>query len=528
MIRKTVIPLSVVITFGMLIALAAAQSPGRVEKNDKHRPASVLSEPAESQETILASEKGEPSVDIVIQSPDDDLINLNLLDVDIREALTALAMEREINIATGKGVSGNISLHLYQATLKDALDAITLAGGFSYRKRESFYYVYKPKEMRDPQFERLKMRIFKIEYAELDKIHEILDSIPGTRLIKIHEASRTVIVEDTPENIQKIETIIKYWDTMPRQVMIEAKILSVDLTDDMSFGIDWDKILNDVRIATGGFSSAVLPDGQDVSPAPGTGTGIFGNILVGAGTSHQFSAAIDALQTKTRVNTLSTPKVLAIHGRPAKVQVGGQQGYRLTTVNQGISTESIEFIDTGIVLEITPYIDDEGNVLLYVMPSITQATLEAGIPVTNTALVSTYLLAKSGETVLIGGLIQDTKIKNIETVPCLGDIPILGVLFGRRSRSIDKEELVVLITLQVLDNKQIRVDQAEAIEKTRKMENNFKREPLPSHKQIMEFVLPDTDPFEQIREEPKGESKTGDAPSNESSTSADHFDYTSF
>jgi type II secretory pathway component GspD/PulD (secretin) len=521
MSRKTIILVGILITVGMLIALASAQSPDLVEKIDESSPASVLIEPAEPQETTLAAEKAEPSLDPVIESPDNDLINVNLLDVDIREALSALAMDREINIATGKGVSGKISLHLYQVTLNDALDAITLAGGFSYRKRGNLYYVYKPREMRDPQSERLQMRIFRLEYAELDKIHEILDSIPGTRLIKIHEASRTVIVEDTPENIAKIETIIKYWDTMPKQVMIEAKILSVDLTDDMSFGVDWDKILGDVRIATGGFSGAVLPDGTKVSPVPEVGTGIFGNMLIGAGTAHQFAAAIDALQTKTRVNTLSTPKVLAIHGRPAKVQVGGQQGYRLTTVNQGISTESIEFIDTGIVLEITPYIDYEGNVLLYVQPSITQATLEAGgIPVTNTALVSTYLLAKSGETVLIGGLIQDSKTKNIETVPCLGDIPILGLLFGRRSRTIDKEELVVLITLQVLDVKQIRADQAEAIEKTRKMEKIFRTEPLPSREQFREFLLPGTDPFEQIQGEPNGEPKTDGAESGDRSSTA--------
>jgi type II secretory pathway component GspD/PulD (secretin) len=398
-------------------------------------------------------------------------------------------------------------------TLDDALDAITLAGGFRYRKRGNLYYVYKPREERDPQSERLQMRIFKLEYAELDKIHEILDSIPGTRLIKIHEASKTVIVEDTPENIQKIETIIKYWDTMPKQVMIEAKILSVDLTEDMSLGIDWDKILGDVRLATGGFSTAVLPDGEPISPVPEGGTGIFGNMLVGAGTAHQFAAAIDALQTRTRVNTLSTPKVLAIHGRPAKVQVGGQQGYRLTTVNQGISTESIEFIDTGIVLEITPYIDDEGNVLLHVQPSITSATLEVGgIPVTNTALVSTYLLAKSGETVLIGGLIQDSKSKEREMIPCLGDIPILGLLFGQSSRRIDKSELVVLITLQVLDAGKIRIDQAEAIEKTRQMEKNFKAEPLPSHEQFREFLLPSSDPFEQIQGGADSESKRGGVP----------------
>ena len=109
MSRKTAIHLSVLITVGMIISLTSAQSPGQVEKIDESSPAAVLSEPAESQKTILESEKGEANLELVIQSPDKDLINLNLLDVDIREALSALAMDREINIATGKGVSGKIS-----------------------------------------------------------------------------------------------------------------------------------------------------------------------------------------------------------------------------------------------------------------------------------------------------------------------------------------------------------------------------------------------------------------------------------
>ncbi len=417
------------------------------------------------------------------------LITLSLIDTDIRDALSALAMDQEINIATATEVSGKISVHLYQVTLEKALHAMTLAGGFSYHKHDDIYYVYKPKQAKDPEIDRLQMRIFKLRYAEVGEIQEILSSIPGIRTLKFHEPSKTILVEDTPENLKKIETIINYWDTVPKQVMIEAKILEITLTDEMELGVEWAAILGDVRVGTSSFSRAVLPTGQEVSPVPQTGSGLFFNLLTGSD-SRQFAAAIDALQKKTNVNTLSTPKILAIHGQPAKVQVGGQQGYSVATTNLGVTTEDIQFIDTGIVLEIVPYIDDDGTVLLNVKPSITSAQLEEGIPVTRTAFVETWLLAKSGETVLIGGLIQDSITKTRSEVPCLGDLPLLGLLFGSRGRSVDKVELVVLITPTVVNMKKKSVDEVEAIIRTKKAEEKMQKEPLPPYRQIWELTKP--------------------------------------
>ena len=443
--------------------------------------------------------------------PSQRLINLSLIDTDIRDALSALAMEQEINIATAKEVTGKISIHLYQVTLEKALHAITMAGGFSYHKHGDVYYVYKPKLAQDPEIDRLQTRIFKLKYADINKVKDILSTFPGIRTIKFHEPSKTIFLEDTPETIKKIETIIAHWDTVPKQVMIEAKILEINLTDDMSLGVEWSAILGDVRVGTSSFSNAVLPQGEDISPVPETGSGLFFNVLTGS-SSRQFAAAIDALQEKTKVNTLSTPKVLAIHGQPAKVQVGGQQGYAVTTTNLGVSSETIEFIDTGIVLEIVPYIDDDGNVLLNVKPSVTSAELEEGIPVTRTAFVETWLLAKSGDTVLIGGLIQDNLTRTRSEVPCLGDIPLLGLLFGQRGRKIDKVELVLLITPQIVDMERKSLDEVEAIMRTKKAEENFKEEPLPPYRQIFEFLAPwDRSPDVGAGASEKSSSKGGDS-----------------
>jgi type II secretory pathway component GspD/PulD (secretin) len=429
-----------------------------------------LKTPAETQLPTALSGNFDPARETL--STEDNLVTLNLINVDIRDALSAIAVQRKVNIVTALEVSGNVSAHLYQVPFTRALDSICRAGGFSYHKDRDIYYIFKPKEAIEPLGERLELKIIKLEHADIDKIQGVLEAIPGIRMIKIHEPSKTIIVEDTPENIAKIEFLIRFWDIKPKQVMIEAKILEVLLTDDMSMGVNWEKLLDDVRIGTGGFSKAILPSTTSISPVPAKGAGLFANIITGAGTAHQFAAALDVLQEKTKINTLSTPKILAINGKPAKVQVGGKQGYPVTTVNQGVSTESIEFIDTGTILEITPYIDDDDNVLLKVLPSLNSAEIQEGIPVVRSTNVETWMMAKNGETVFIGGLIQDIETDIWTGIPCLGDIPGLKLLFGRSSKKINKKELIVLITPQVIEYGTPR-DQ-EAIEKTNNLEKRLK------------------------------------------------------
>ncbi len=452
--------------------------PEKPPKNNERQLTKTTSvEPALDSSQPVSTESTVKHPEIIHEASKQPMLTMNFFKGDIQEILSGLAMQQKVNIVTSKDVSGAVSVHLYQVPFNSALEAICRAGGFEYHKRGDVYYVFKPKEAIEPEAERLKMRIFKLEYADMDKIQGVLDAIPGIRMIKIHEPSRSIVVEDTPENIAKIESLVRFWDAKPKQVMIEAKILEVDLTDDMAMGVDWEQIMGDVRIGTGGFSSAVIPFGTGTSPVPAAGTGIFGNIITSVGTRHQFTAALDALQTRTKINTLSTPKILAIHSKPAKVQVGGQQGYSVTTVSDGIATTSIEFIDTGTILEITPYIDHENNVLLKVQPQINSARIEeGGIPVVNSTMVTTWLRAKNGETVFIGGLIQNTRSEIRDSVPCLGDIPGLNLLFGRAFHGTGKSELIILITPQVLEDDMPKGREAE--EKTNEVEKEFETRSL--------------------------------------------------
>ena len=486
-------------------AARRSATPAKVTKKALKKPVAALNQ------NVIAAKKAKPSVKPAVPKPvkkvapktensfDGRYMTLNFFQADIQKVLSAIAMQNEINIISTKDVAGNISVHLYRVPLQEALTAVTLAGGFSYLKKGELYYVYKPKEEKDPQSEKLIIRVFKLKYADswtaddFGKVKEILGSMPGMRTINMHESSKTIIVEDTPENIKKIETIISFWDTMPRQVMIEAQILEITLTDDMVFGVNWNKYLGQggkVRIGTGGLSTATLPTAATGPVNPVTGAGVFANMITGIGTSAQFALALDALRTQTDVNTLSMPKILAIHGKEAKVKVGGEQGYPETITTETSTTQSFKFIETGTTLVITPYIDDQNNILLDVEPTIKSVTLAAGgTPTIAETSVSTRLLVRDGQTVFIGGLIRKQETKARTGIPCLGGLPGLGVAFRRDSTGSSKTELVILITPHILEPAQKSLDQMEAQDKVRETEEKLDKEreknKEPLYKQII-------------------------------------------
>ena len=155
----------------------------------------------------------------------------------------------------------------------------------------------------------------------------------------------------------------------------------------------------------------------------------------------------------------------------------------------GVTSETIQFIDTGTILEITPYIDDSGNVLLTVQPSINSVTIDnvTGIPVVKSTTVSTSLMAKNGETVLIGGLIEETKTISRSYVPWFGEIPVLGLLFGQKKRNIGKSEFVVLITPHIQET-EIKRQSDQGVDKAKKLTETMSKEPLPQLKRIIEPV----------------------------------------
>ena len=402
-------------------------------------------------------------------------LSLNFQESDIRQVLLGVAMNKNINIIMAPEVIGKITVHMASVSVDEAISSIAMAGGYVLRKDRGVYFIYKPKDRLDSQADRLQVRVFRLKFAKTDKVQEVLSAIPGIRTIKIHDDTRTVMVEDIPENIAKVEEVIEALDAPPRQVLIEAKILEVTLTDEMQFGVDWKKLMG---------GSASFSTGTNFS-TPATGGATF-NFQTAVGTNHEFSLALAALQSTTKVNTLSTPKILAVHGKPARVQVGGKTGYSTTVSNLGVTTQQIQFIDTGTLLDITAFVSDENNIMLNVQPQLTSAIVpSSGIPDITTTTVATSVITKSGQTVFIGGLIREQVQNTQEKIPFLSSIPLVGTLFGYSNPQVVKTELVILITPYLL---QEDIDKAsdEAAGRVEQRNEAYRKKPPTVSRELFE------------------------------------------
>ncbi len=241
-------------------------------------------------------------------------------------------------------------------------------------------------------------------------------------------------------------------DTLPRQVLIEAKIYAVTLNDELSFGVSW--FLQQRGTLTGPATT-----GSVSAPAGETSGGILSLTTKAIiGSDRELVATVNALRAKTDVEILDAPRVLALDGTPASINVGSE--IPVTTASYGNPLQSgttnfintIQFRPTGTTLLIVPRISASGIVTMDTVVEVSNATGPALTPTIDRTYAQTSFIVGDGQTVAIAGLITDSYSLGKNRVPVLGDIPILGALFGTTERSVRRRELVIFITPKVVRN----------------------------------------------------------------------------
>ena len=368
-----------------------------------------------------------------------ETISLSLQDVDIGEAMQLLSKEQRLNIFVTEGVSGDISVNLYDMETIEAINLIAESAGFLVEQRNNSYFIIKREDAGKFHQTRLtEVRSMKVQYAALSEIEGILEEhLSSYGSIKSLQESNTLVVQDLPPFLNSIETLLAEVDREPKQILIEAKILEISLIDNQSFGLNWSKIFNSSNpsgsIGTQGLTNST--------------TGLFAEY-----NNDNVDLVLNALKERGRLRTISTPKLLAMEGREAETVVGTRIGFKVTTTANQVTTESIEFLETGIILKVTPSVDRSGRIMLDIHPEVSAGTVsDDGIPSKSTTQVSTRMLVPNGKTVFMGGLIRHSVNNSREGIPGLGDLPIIGGLFSNDSKNINSSEIVVLITPRIVD-----------------------------------------------------------------------------
>lgn len=300
-------------------------------------------------------------------------------------------------------------------------------------------------------------------------LKETLTAIIGDtgngRQVVVTPQAGLVTIRAFPSELRQVRSFLNSAEThLQRQVILEAKILEVTLSDDFQQGIQWENVLGHVGNTNINFGTTAGTLGNKVTSTLG---GVTSLSIKGS----DFTTMINLLDTQGDVDVLSSPRVTASNNQKAVIKVGTDE-YFVTDVSSTtvagttpVTTPQVELTPffSGIALDVTPQIDKDGNVLLHVHPSVIDVKEQTkNIKVSNESLElplaqseiresDTVIRAASGDVVVIGGLMKSENVEVVSQVPLLGDIPLLGELFKNRSKQKKKTELIILLKPTVVD-----------------------------------------------------------------------------
>ncbi len=408
-------------------------------------PAPDYDQPQRIPVETAAPSTGQLQVDIK-----NDRITLTANEAPLDVVLSMIARQHGLSIV-GSGTAGRlVTVGLSDAPLEDALTAILGVNGFTWTKRGNILMVAPlTKESVVPaSVQGREVRVFSLSYASASDIDRVVQGLlsPIGRSVAVESDSKDkrrtreqVIVEDMPDSIERIAQYVAQADQPPRQVLIEAQVLKVDLKKECRHGVNFEQLANianaDITLKSAGFANAAA------SPA----------LLLGIDGT-EMDALIEAITLTTDAKTLARPKVLAVNGQEARVQIGAQLGYFVTTTTQTSTLQNVEFLDVGIVLNVTPIIGDDGQVLMTVKPEVSSGTVNpaTGLPEEETTEVETTVLLGDGQGMIIGGLIQEQDIDTQSKIPLLGDLWAVGKLFQKTNVTRERSEIIVALTPRVV------------------------------------------------------------------------------
>ncbi len=254
-----------------------------------------------------------------------------------------------------------------------------------------------------------------------------------------------LILRGTREQIDQAIQYLALVDVAPKQVALELRVMELSKEDAAKFGIDW-------NILTGGAVSAIRMNQSQPSPGANAASGA----ITGGNWRADVTATLDKIANKT--NLIARPNVLAIDGREAELFVGDVVRYieSIQSSQNGVTVTTSE-VPIGVRLAVLPRIGGEDSLTMDVRPVVsflrgmTDVPGGGQIPQTSVRVSQSTLNIKSGETIAIGGLIQDQDVHNVSKVPLLGDLPVLGQLFRRTTKDVNRTEIVFFLTAKVID-----------------------------------------------------------------------------
>ncbi len=397
---------------------------------------------------------------------------LEFREVDIKDVLRQLAKQYNLNIIFSENIKGLITVQLQNVSVEEVLDAIVTTNGYVYTKKGNIYKITTPEEA---EKEGRITRIFKLNNADANKLKESLKKVlskDGT--IEVDIRSNSLIITDTPSIMGKVEKILPKLDEPTPQVLIEARFIETTLEATQKLGIDWQitaTATGPARPTTFPFKALGDKKLKDISPlgkpdnfpAPNYGFPYVDSIgEVGESFSFgtlslaEFQAVLDFLMTKSNAKILSSPRIVTLDNKEAKIQVG-ETRYIRTGETYNEDTHQREYTyeekELGVILTVTPHVTPSGHIKLILKPEVSsfKGYDENSYPVITTRNAETEVLIKDGQTIVIGGLVKNEKTVSYTKIPFLGDLPLVGWFFTHKEVNPNtKTNLLIFVTARIV------------------------------------------------------------------------------
>jgi len=390
-------------------------------------------------------------------------VTLEFADADIRKIFQLIGEVSNLNILVGDDVTGTISIKLVNVPWDQALDVILDTKNLA-MKRSGNIVVIRPRDKMTTQADEevaakkayektleLRTKIFDVNYADAKDIATQFASYKSERgSITNDTRTNKVIVSDIAPAIEKMEALVKELDVPEKQVLIEARIVEAtsDLTRDL--GIQWGTHYNNGTTATlnTGFGGTVTNLVGSAGFATGYGAAM-GMTLGKLAREFQLDMRLSAAESLGYTKIISSPKVLTLNNKPAKISQGKMQPYQ-TVSSEGTKTE---FVEAALKLEVTPHITPNGQISMKIKANndtVGDAPTGTAPPI-NKKEATTEMIVANGETTVIGGIYKDDEASTDTGVPLLKNIPILGWLFKSNTTKKTKTELLIFITPRIVE-----------------------------------------------------------------------------
>jgi len=439
--------------------------------------------------TAYAQEAEPASGDSDIEMTSYGTVDMAVQDADLVQVLEMLSMQSQRNIIAGRDVSATVTANLYDVTFEEALDSILRVNGYGFIEEGSFIYVYPEDRIAEIEQARrqVETRIYELFYLNASDAAQVIqpllsDSGQAVPMGTVEQGfnpdeadngadsyayTSKVVVTDFPAQLEEIATLLAELDVSPEQVMVEATILQTKVSENNAFGIDFSLVshLNFENIVSPLSAASDLITGAYNTDNAVAGTSTVGGTQTASGgfqfgiVKDDFAIFLRALDSVTDVTVVARPKVMCLNRQRAEILVGRRLGYLNTTQTETSTTQTVEFLDTGIHLMFRPFITPNEMIRMELYPRLSSGDvqLEANytVPNENTHEIFTNVRVQSGETIVLGGLFEEQTTMSREQVPLLGDIPIVGGAFRGQDDETQRKEIIFLLTPSIIADERL-------------------------------------------------------------------------